>query len=198
MAETDITSIAALMRSDAEECGRGHPLWRAIIPVKLEDEAIRLRPLTEDDVPAVTAACQDSAMHRWLDFLPSPYTEDDARAWLRSDTVSQAVVDAKTDELLGSIGWRTVDQGNVQIGYWVKREARGRGLATRALTLLSRWVLVDLGAQRVQLLAEPANFASCRVAEKAGFCREGLLRRYLDVRGERRDALIFSLLSDEL
>ena len=101
-------------------------------------------------------------------------------------------------ELLGSIGWRIVDQGNFQIGYWVKTEARGRGAATRALRLLSRWALDELGLPRAQLLAEPANRASQRVAEKVGFRRECVLRSYLDVRGERRDGVMFALLRGEL
>ncbi|HEX5468049.1 MAG TPA: GNAT family N-acetyltransferase [Gaiellaceae bacterium] len=166
--------------------------------MSLADDVILLRPLTDEDVPAVTDACQDPDMQRWLSALPSPYTEEDARAWLASDTASQAVVDAKTGELLGSIGWRRVDQGNVQIGYWVKREARGRGIATRALSVLAGWAIHELGAPRVQLLAEPGNIGSCRVAEKAGFHREALLRGYIDFKGERRDALMFALLPEDL
>jgi RimJ/RimL family protein N-acetyltransferase len=85
----------------------------------------------------------------------------------------------------------------VQIGYWVKRTARGRGVATTALRLLSCRAFDELGSPRVQLLAEPGNHASCRVAEKAGFKPEGTLRRYLDVRGERRDGIMFALLAGE-
>jgi RimJ/RimL family protein N-acetyltransferase len=56
----------------------------------------------------------------------------------------------------------------------VKRAARGRGIAPRALRFLSSWALEDGGYERVQLLAEPANRASQRVAEKAGaFAQRG-------------------------
>lgn len=163
----------------------------------LEDDEIRLRPFTEYDVPAITAACQDPEIPRWTR-VPSPYTDEHGRAFVRmAGKGNFAVVDRRSDELLGSIGCRTVDD-NVQVGYWVKNEARGRGVATRALRLISRWAIAELGARRVQLLTEPENLASQRVAEKAGFVREGLLRRYLELNGERRDALMFSLLPEDL
>jgi RimJ/RimL family protein N-acetyltransferase len=163
---------------------------------ELRGEGIVLRPFAAGDVGAVTAACQDPEISRWTP-VPSPYTEDDARAFIAGVPNARAIVDAETDELLGSIGWRLVDQDNVQIGYWVKREARGRGVATRALRLLSRWAFDELRSGRVQLLAEPENEVSQRVAEKAGFRREGLLRRYLNVKGARRDAFMFSLVRED-
>jgi ribosomal-protein-alanine N-acetyltransferase len=166
--------------------------------VILQDEQILLRPLAEADVSTVAEACQDRDIQRWLSALPFPYGEEDARTFIQSATDARAITDAATGELLGCIGWDEVDQGNLQIGYWVKREARGRGVATRALSLLARWALEERGSPRAQLLAEPGNVASCRVAEKAGFRREGLLRSYLDFKGERRDVLMFSLLAEDL
>jgi RimJ/RimL family protein N-acetyltransferase len=164
--------------------------------VRLEDGDIALRPLGEEDVPALVDALRDSETIRWLP-VPSPYTETDAQEFVRKAPNVSAVEDTRTGEFLGTIGWRWVDK-NVQLGYWVKREARGRGIATRALSLLSRWALQELGAQRVQLVAEPENVASQRVAEKAGFRREATLQAYLEVRGERRDAVMFRLLPTDL
>jgi RimJ/RimL family protein N-acetyltransferase len=163
--------------------------------VRLEDGDITLRPLGEEDVPAMVEAFRDPETVRWLP-VPSPYTENDARDFIRKARDASAIADVRTGELLGTIGWRWVD-ANVQLGYWVKREARGRGIATRALILLSRWALEELGARRVQLVAEPENVPSRRVAEKAGFQPEGTLRAYIEVRGERRDAVMFGLLPED-
>lgn len=162
----------------------------------LEGDGIVLRPFIAEDAAAITEGCQDPEVARWIP-IPVPYTEEDARAYIASASDQWAIVDAESGELLGSIGWRIVDQGNVQIGYWVKRAARGRGVATTALRLLAGRAFDELGSPRVQLLAEPGNHASCRVAEKAGFKPEGTLRRYLDVRGERRDGIMFALLAGE-
>jgi RimJ/RimL family protein N-acetyltransferase len=166
--------------------------------VTLEDDVVRLRPFEEGDVPAIVAACQDPEIPRWT-AVPSPYTEADARAWLESDEEkSFAVVDRASDELLGSIGVRHLDGGTGEVGYWVKREARGRGVATRALGLVARWALVDKGLGRFQLRADVANEASQRVAEKAGFVREGVLRSSLVHRGERRDVIMYSFVREDL
>ncbi len=165
--------------------------------VALQDEAIKLRAFADADVPALTAACQDPEIPRWTT-VPSPYGEDEARSFIQSRPNARAIVDASTGELLGSIGWRLVDQENIQVGYWVARERRGAGVATRALRLLSRWALEELAAGRVQLLADPRNAASQRVAEKAGFTRECVLRSYLNAKGTRRDGIMFSLLPEDL
>jgi RimJ/RimL family protein N-acetyltransferase len=166
--------------------------------VTIQDDAIRLRPPSEDDIPAIVAACQDPEIARWT-AVPSPYTEEDARTWLASEEETAfVVVDRESGELLGAIGVQEVGQANAQVGYWVKREARGRGVATAALRLLARYAVEELGAGRVQLFTEPENIASQRVAEKAGFVREGVLRRYLNIKGQRRDGVVFSLLPEDL
>lgn len=164
--------------------------------MRLEDGEVALRPRTEADVPAITEACQDPEIARWTQ-VPSPYTEEDAREFVRTAPDAQAIVDARTGELLGTVGWRWVD-GNVQVGYWVKRESRGRGVAARALRMLSRWAFEELGAIRVQLVVEPENEASIRVAENAGFQREGFLRAYIELKGERRDVFMYALLAQDL
>jgi RimJ/RimL family protein N-acetyltransferase len=124
-------------------------------------------PFTEDDVPAITEACQDPEIPRWTR-APSPYTEEDARAFVAGAAEgSFALVDARTGELLGSIGVRPVGDGIGQIGYWITREARGRCVATRALRMISDWALETLELSPLQLITQQ------RVAEKAGFQREG-------------------------
>jgi RimJ/RimL family protein N-acetyltransferase len=166
--------------------------------VILEDEEIHLRPFEETDVQALVACLSDPEISRWTR-IPFPYTEADAVEFMRSTNERAfAITDRRSGELLGGIGMRMPSDGVGEVGYWVKREARGRGLATRALRLLARWALEEQRLARVQLTAEPGNLASLRVAEKAGFTREGLLRRYLNIGGERRDGFMFSLLPEEL
>lgn len=163
----------------------------------LEDGVVAVRPFTEDDVPAIAAACGDPEIARWT-LVPEPYTEDDARAFVAEAKTAYAVVDAASGALVGAISLDSAGEGRGQIGYWVAREARGRGLATRALRLLARWGLAQGGFGRVQLLTEPENVASQRVAERAGFVNEGLLRSYAELKGRRRDMLMWSLLPMDL
>ncbi len=163
----------------------------------LADGVVALRPFTDDDVPAVAAACHDPEIARWT-LVPEPYSEEDAREFVQEFPTAQASVDAADGALLGAISLDPAGEGRGQIGYWVAREARGRGVATRALTLLSRWGLAQGGYSRVQLLTEPENVGSQRVAERAGFTNEGLLRSYAELKGSRRDMLMWSLLPTDL
>jgi RimJ/RimL family protein N-acetyltransferase len=85
------------------------------------------------------------------------------------------------------------------IGYWVAKPERGNGICTRALTLLARHALEDLRLQCVQLVTDPDNVASQRVAEKVGFQREGVMRAHLrHPDGRIRDSVMYSLLPGEL
>ncbi|MBA2742159.1 MAG: GNAT family N-acetyltransferase [Actinobacteria bacterium] len=86
-----------------------------------------------------------------------------------------------------------------RIGYWVATEARGGGVCTRALRVLSRWALDELALARLELITDPDNLASQRVAVKVGFQREGVLRSHLlHPDGRLRDSVMFSLLPGEL
>ena len=176
----------------------------------LSDGTFLLRPWDEDDVPALVDACNEPEIGRWLDQIPQPYTERDAhhyvrecsRGWGDSTLAAFAVVEPGSGELLGSVGIRFVDwgQGVAEIGYWTVADARLRGVATAALRLASRWALAEVGIARLQLQADVSNVASQRVAESAGFTREGVLRssRLSRRGGLRRDVVLFSLLPGEI
>jgi RimJ/RimL family protein N-acetyltransferase len=167
--------------------------------VELRDGDLVLRPFTLDDVPAITRACQDPEIQRWIPVIPRPYTEEDARTFVLADDLGHQFAITESATLAGSIGMR-VNQFRVgHIGYWCAPEARARGLTTRALRLVSRWGLEELGLGRVELITDPDNTASQRVAEKVGFRREGILRSHLlHPDGRRRDSVMFSLLPNEL
>jgi RimJ/RimL family protein N-acetyltransferase len=173
----------------------------------LTDDQIVLRQPRPSDVDAVTAACQDPLIARFT-LVPSPYSEDDAREWLRSadrerregSGLHLAIVDAKGGEFCGAVGVSELNWRHRlgQIGYWVAPEARGRGVATRSLRLLSLWVLEELGLARVEVRVDVENEASQRVAEAAGYVREGVLRSRAESKGRRWDEVMFSLLPGDL
>jgi RimJ/RimL family protein N-acetyltransferase len=168
---------------------------------ELSGSKARLRPWRPDDADAVLAACQDPEIQRWTT-VPSPYTRQDAvayvtavapQAWDDGGAVF-AVEDAATGELAGSIGAHGMSDGVAHVGYWTAPAARGKGLTSDALRTLARWFLGERGAARVELVVEPANTASVRVAEAAGFTAEGVLRPRMVLRGRRADVVLYSLL----
>ncbi len=172
---------------------------------ELTDGVVTLRPWTMDDLPALVEACNDETLHYWLPMIPFPYTNKDGREFISHQPERNAegsgnvgAFDAQTSELLGGCGFRGLEAERTEFGYWVASAERGRGIAPRALILLVRWVVENTVAKRLQLHADVENTASQRVAEKAGFTREGVQRGWLEVRGERRDMVSYSLLADEI
>src|SRR4029077_4792426 len=83
-----------------------------------------------------------------------------------------------------------------QIGYWLAPKARGGGYATRAVSLLRRW-LFELGAGRVFLTVVAGNEASVEVARRAGFVYEGTMRSHSVWQGGRRDVVGVAALPTE-
>jgi len=174
---------------------------------RLSDESIALRKPREEDAATVTAACQDPLIARFT-LVPSPYSEDDARGWLRiadrerreGTGLHMLAVNAEGGELQGAVGINAITwQHRVgQIGYWVAPEARRRGVVMRSVRLLAHWALGDLGMARVEIRVDVENEPSQLVAEAAGFIREAVLRSRAESKGRRWDEVMFSLLPEDL
>lgn len=89
------------------------------------------------------------------------------------------------------------DAGELELGYIVAREARGRGLASEILRLLTRWAFDEVGAQRAYLIIDVENPASVRVAERCGYRLEGVMRSIHVKQGQRTDAGLWSRLPSD-
>jgi RimJ/RimL family protein N-acetyltransferase len=173
----------------------------------LSDGVVRVRLIAEADLPAITASCQDPDIVRFTT-VPTPYQRHHAREWQQRSAagiaagtdIGAVVADAETDKLLGSVGLHGIDSatGRCAGGYWVARDERGRGVATRGMRLLCRYAAGELAIERIELWIEPSNIPSQRVAEAVGFRREGLMRSFMPIQGRRRDMLMYSLLPNDL
>lgn len=165
------------------------------------DDVVSLRPWREEDADAVYAACQDPEIQHWIPVMPRPYTRADARAFVAGelDLGPHQFAITHEEQVVGSIGMRVDDNKTARIGYWCTREMRTQGITTRALRALSRYALGELAVERLELITDPDNVASQRVATNVGFRREGVLRSHLrHPDGRRRDSVLFSLLPGEL
>jgi RimJ/RimL family protein N-acetyltransferase len=170
-------------------------------------DRIVLRKFTPSDSSWIADACNRPEMARFVPALPSPYTVDDASefiahtesAWL-DGTGAAFAIESVVGDPLGAIALSPSgkDWSHAGVGYWLRVEARGRGLATEALQLVSRWAFQALGAERLSLITDPDNISSQRVAERAGFHREGVLRAWHPTRFGRRDSTMFSLLPQDV
>ncbi len=171
---------------------------------RLEADGIALRPFQVDDAAAVAAACRDPAILRFT-FMQDGLTEAEAVEWIDrsnerwSDGHPRfAVVHPDDDRLLGQVGLNVnVRHLSAEGHYWVKASDRQRGVASLALGLVADWGF-SKDIQRLFLLIHPENVASNRLAERMGFTREGLLRSYEPVKGQRPDLVSWSLLPGDL
>jgi RimJ/RimL family protein N-acetyltransferase len=166
----------------------------------LSDGVVTLRLPEERDLAAIERGIADPDVIRSFGrptLTAERVLELNRRRWDEGISATFAICDAAG----GCVGHAFVNLGNSHrgsIGYWLLPEARGKGLATRAVRLLSRWALRDLALARLGLSTEPWNRRSQRVAERTGFRREGVLRSYAEVDGRRVDHVSFSLLPSDL
>jgi len=166
----------------------------------LSDGFVELRLIDRRDLGAIKRAARDSEIRRRFALLKTEPNEYFAR-YREAPAAGRGAAFAICDvggECLGLATVEKRDAGRVELGYWLLPEGRGRGRATRALRLVSRWALSQPGVARLELATSPENTASQRVAERSGFRREGVLRSYHVVDGCREDAVFFSLLPGEL
>lgn len=182
--------------------------------VTLSDGRVTLRPWSRDDARFMAEASADPAIRRYngahdRQGHPAPPLSNlqaeaaierfvlGWRAFAATGApggVAFAITDARSGELVGCCGvddWTEEDVA--QFGYWIAADARGRGYATRAVILLTRW-LFELGAARVFLTIVAGNEGSVAVARRAGFVYEGTMRAHSVWQGERCDVMWFAAL----
>jgi [ribosomal protein S5]-alanine N-acetyltransferase len=166
---------------------------------RLADDVVSLQPLASSDVSAVEAALDDPEITRWFDnsgVSAQDVVDRAASRWEQFEAAEFAIVDS--GDCVGSIWLNFGPSHRASVGYWLLPRARGKGLVTRALLLVSRWAFDEFGVKRISLLTDPRNASSLRAAERAGFHREGVLRSWDDVNGERVDHVSLSLLPSDL
>ena len=159
------------------------------------------------DVPALVAAWRDPEMARWMPEETLPFEAEQARAFIDNagthlsagKSVALAIADESTDQAVGSVILHVWAPRHWNVGYWVAPDQRRHGLATEAVTKISRWAFAAYpNLARLSLYTMPGNDPSQKVAEHAGFRREGVLRRWGDGSPDQRDWVMFSLIREDL
>jgi ribosomal-protein-alanine N-acetyltransferase len=154
-------------------------------PRTLETPRLLLRPLRQDDAPAVFAYASDPEVTRWMAFRThrelseaETYARTSAEAWEKGAGHRPWALELRDGGLvIGAIGGDRA-RGTVTLGYVMARAFWGRGLMTEAVVAVRHAALADPGVWRVQALHDVENLASGRVLEKAGLRVEGVLRRF--------------------
>ena len=161
---------------------------------------IRLVPLTNEHVPVLLETMRDADVLRYTR-TPHPMPDGWLEKWLAQFDghyrVAWAILEG--EEFVGYAVTGPIDHEGleVELGYAVSPWGRGRGVATETLRQLTRWAF-EQGMQRVVALISVENRASSRVAEKAGYTFEGVLRSVHNVDDRRTDMESWSILPGEL
>jgi len=185
--------------------------------ISISTERLVLRPLDEDDVPALAEMMNDEQVGAWTD-VPQPYTEDGARTWITQYAPAEreagrgldlAVTEFLTQRLVGIVqlaktNWHV---RSTELSYIIAPWARGEGYASEAALATAQWLFGDQKFERIELRTAADNTASQQVAQKIGSISEGVLRgaciahvrtddgTWTDV---RTDFIVWSLLPEDL
>jgi RimJ/RimL family protein N-acetyltransferase len=152
----------------------------------LADESIRLIPLTPAHKPELETLVLDEGVRTYTR-VPTEPSADFVETWFgfydngwRDGSRAGFAVETHDGEFLGlGMFVRLESEGRQgEIGYVIGPAARGRGMATRTLRLLTEWGFSELELERIELWIDVTNTASERVAERVGYVREGVLRSY--------------------
>jgi RimJ/RimL family protein N-acetyltransferase len=169
-------------------------------PAPLDDGVVGVRPWRDTDLACVEQASEDPGIPQGTT-VPAHYTPEAGLAYIArqharltsGQGVSLAVVDQHDDHAVGHINLMLrPQQGVAGIGYWIVPSARRRGIASRAISLITTWGLSAGNFARIEAWVEPDNVASQRVLEINGYVLEGTLRSFLAFGTRRADVLVYS------
>ena len=180
------------------------------VPDRFETSRLILRPHRTGDGPVLHDALAESIreLRQFLWLLPwvaEEQTQDSAEIrcrrceanFLSRTDLAFLAFERSTGRLVGSVGLHRTDWDipKTEVGYWIRTSEVGKGYAAEGVQALVSWALDQLGAQRVELVADDQNIASRRVAERCGFALEGILRNILrSPDGSLRNSCIYARL----
>jgi len=170
-------------------------------------EGLSLRPLLESDAGLIFSVVEANREHlrRFLPWVDPTRSISDTLAYIRDQHRRREAADSLAytiwlrNDFCGVIGVHRIDLTNskMEIGYWLKEAAQGRGLMTRACQAVIRMGFSQLAMERIEIRVAPANTRSLAIPARLGFTYEGTLRHAQLVNGRFLDLQIYSLLAHE-
>ena len=178
--------------------------------IELTDGTVTLRRYRAEDAEPVYQAVRESMreISQWMPWCHEGYSFDDSETWSNSREDAWAkgkeydfvIISHDDCLLLGVCGLNHFDNENrfANTGYWVRTSKAKQGVATSATLLLAHFGFDELKLNRIEIVVATENTPSQRVAEKAGATQEGILRKRLVVRDKAYDAVMYSLIPEDI
>jgi RimJ/RimL family protein N-acetyltransferase len=180
-------------------------------PTRIVGDGLVLRCWSEEFAVSLKDAVDSSLeeLQEWMPWAPSepePVEEVKARLAKRREDFIQGrdffylILDPTETAVLGCTGLHPrAEAGALEIGYWIRTDHTGRGLATEATRVLTRTALEAVGARRVEIRCDPENKASAAIPERLGYVLiEVLLQNTTSVSGALRDTMVWEMTAERL
>lgn len=173
------------------------------------DEELSMWPLQPGEAPKLAALLNEPTVAENTLNIPYPYSLEDAKMWVDNVQRKGARFGAQFDlairrygVVIGGIGFHLKHGLNAhsdEIGYWLGKDYRGQGIATKAIAAFCRWGFQQRPSLvRIEAPVFKRNPASQRALKKAGFQYEGTLRKVYHKNGEYLDGMVYALLREDL
>lgn len=171
---------------------------------------VGLRRYRAEDVDALFGAARESVreLSVWMPWCSESYARTDSEAfvrtcesnWEKGEHYSFVIYDTADGGFLGGAGLNFINRVHrfANLGYWVRTTQTRRGVATTAARLAARFGIAELGFNRIEIVTAAGHVASQRVAKKVGAHCEGVLRKRLVIHEQVHDAVLFSLVAEDL
>jgi RimJ/RimL family protein N-acetyltransferase len=168
------------------------------------DDRVRLSEPAAADVPFFTRHLRDRTVYDNTLLIPYPYTASDGAAFVRCAAERRRLFGLPMEWAIrlapgtepigvaGFMGWGGRDAASDEMGFWLARAWRNRGIMTAVVGALTGWAFRERGLRRITMHVFASNAASRRVARKAGYRLEKRLPRYYFKDGRFIDAVLFS------
>ena len=141
----------------------------------------------------------------WMPWARDDYSIDSAQEFIkfnlgefaRNGSFSASII--FNEKFVGGVGFHNLDSKNksAHIGYWLAKDAQGKGIMTRCCLALFNYLFDDLGLNRIQINCNVENVRSRRIPERFGFKLEGIHRQVEWLNNEFRDWAIYAMLAEE-
>ncbi|MBU2639065.1 MAG: GNAT family N-acetyltransferase [Nanoarchaeota archaeon] len=173
----------------------------------LKGARINLRDLRKTDAQSLQKYANGRTVSRFIPNFPYPYKLKDAEKFIKltkSKLHKKAyhefgIEDKDTGEIIGMMSINRINQvnKNAEIGYWIAKSYRGKGLGKESLRIIIDYAFKELGLHRLYIRCFHVNKASASLAKSGGFKYEGRLRESVFKDGKWFDDLYFGLLRKE-
>lgn len=165
--------------------------WPTEVPT-LQYGAITLRPPQESDIPKIHQGCLDPLIPKFTR-VPVEYTLAQAELWIRERTPTALAAKSEIlfiienraitegdgmPQFCGAISFHSIDLSDhvAELGYWIVASARGKGIGTTGVRVITDYGFTTLGFRRIEAVVDVENLASRKLLDRAGYLLEGMMR----------------------